>query len=65
MVYGQYKNDYAAEINPDKSNEENILEDMHGSPELQQLNGYTAAFCALGGKSQSKEIVNEYFKRRK
>ena len=65
VVYEKYKNDYAAEKNPEKLTEEDILEDMHGNPELQQLNGYIAAFCALGGKSQSKEIVNQYFKTRK
>ena len=65
VVYERYKNDYAAEKDPDQMTEEDILEDMHRSPELQQLNGYIAAFCALGGKSESKEIVNEYFKRRK
>ena len=65
VVYEKYKNDYAAEKNPEKLTEEDILEDMHGNPELQQLNDYIATFCALGGKSQSQEIVNEYFKTRK
>ena len=64
-VYEKYKNDYAAPNNPEKLSEEEILEQMHGSPELKKLNEYIASFCALGGKSQSQEIVNEYLKTRK
>jgi hypothetical protein len=38
---------------------------MHGSPELKGLDEYIASFCALGGKSQAQEIVNEHLKTRK
>ena len=44
---------------------EKILEQMYGSPELKELDEYTASFCALGGKSQSQQIVNEHLKTRK
>ena len=64
-VYEKDKNDYAAEKDPENKTYEDILEDEHVTPELQQLNYYIAAYCALGGKSQSQEIVNEYFKTRK
>ena len=64
-IYEKFKNDYAAEKDFNKWTEEEILEEMHRSPELKELDSYIASFCALGGKSQSHEIVNEYFKRRK
>ena len=64
-LYEKYKNDYAATKAPEELTEEEILEDMHGSPELKGLDEYIAAFCALGGKSQSQQIVNEYLKTRK
>ena len=38
---------------------------MHGSPELKELDEYVASFCALGGKSESQQIVNEHLKTRK
>jgi len=34
-------------------------------PELKGLDEYIASFCALGGKSQGQEIVNEHLKTRK
>ena len=61
-IYEKFKNDYAAEKDFDKLTEEEILEEMHRSPELQELDSYIASFCALGGISQSHEIVSEYFK---
>ena len=64
-VYEKYKNDYAATKKPEELTEEEILEQMHGSPELKELDEYIASFCALGNKSQSQEIVNEYLKTRK
>ena len=64
-VYEKYKNEYALTKKPEELTEEEILEDMHGSPELKGLDEYIAAFCAVGGKSQSQQIVNEYLKTRK
>ena len=64
-IYEKFKNDYAAEKDFNKWTEEEILEEMHRSPELKELDSYIASFCALGGKSQSYAIVNEYFKTRK
>ena len=64
-VYEKYKNDYVATKKPEELSEEEIIEDIHGSPELKELDEYIASFCALGGKSQSQEIVNEYLKTRK
>ena len=64
-VYEKYKNDYVATKKPEELSEEEILEDMHGSPELKELDEYIASFCALGGKSQSQQIVNEHLKTRK
>ena len=64
-VYEKYKNDYAATKKPEELTEEEILQDMHGSPELKGLDGYIASFCAIGGKSQSQQIVNEHLKTRK
>ena len=64
-VYEKYKNEYALTKKPEELTEEEILEDMHGSPELKGLDEYIAAFCAVGGKSQSQQIVSEYLKTRK
>ena len=64
-MYEKYKSDYTAPKNPEKLSEEEILEDMHGSPELKGLDEFIASFCRLGGKSQSQQIVNEYLKTRK
>ena len=64
-VYEKYKNDYAATKVPEELTEEEILDDMHGSPELKGLDEYIASFCAIGGKSQSQQIVNEYLKTSK
>jgi len=64
-VYEKYKNDYVATKKPEELSEEEILEDMHGNPELKELDEYIASFCALGGKSQSQQIVNEHLKTRK
>ena len=64
-VYEKYKNEYALTKKPEELTEEEILEDMHGSPELKGLDEYIATFCAVGGKSQSQQIVSEYLKTRK
>ena len=64
-LYTKFKNDYSAEKDTEKLTEEEVLEVMHGSPELKGLDEYIASFCALGNKSQSQEIVNEYLKTRK
>ena len=65
VLYTKFKNDYSAEKDTEKLTEEEVLDQMHGSPELKGLNEYIASFCALGNKSQSQEIVNEYLKTRK
>jgi len=57
-LYNKFKNDYSAEKDTEKLTEEEVLEQMHGSPELKGLDEYIASFCALGNKSQSQEIVN-------
>ena len=64
-LYNKFKNDYSAEKNVEKLTEEEVLDQMHGSPELKGLDEYIASFCALGNKSQSQEIVNEHLKTRK
>ena len=64
-VYEKYKNDYAATKKPEELTEEEILQDMHGSPELKGLDEYIVSFCALGKKSQSQEIIKEHLKTRK
>ena len=64
-MYEKYKNEYALTKKPEELTEEEILEDMHGSPELKGLDEYIASFCAIGGKSESQQIVTEYFKTRK
>ena len=64
-MYEKYKNDYALTKKPEELTEEEILEDMHGSPELKGLDEYIASFCAIGGKSESQQIVSEYLKTRK
>ena len=64
-LYNKFKNDYSAEKDTEKLTEEEVLEQMHGSPELKGLDEYIASFCALGGKSQSQQIVNEHLKTRK
>ena len=64
-VYEKYKNDYAATKKPEELTEEEILQDMHGSPELKGLDEYIASFCALENKSQSQEIIKKHLKTRK
>jgi transcriptional regulator with XRE-family HTH domain len=64
-LYNKFKNDYSAEKDAEKLTEEEFLDQMHGSPELKGLDEYIASFCALGGKSQAQEIVNEHLKTRK
>ena len=64
-MYEKYKNDYAATKKPEELTEEEILQDMHGSPELKGLDEYIASFCALGKKSQSQEIIKKHLKTRK
>jgi len=64
-LYNKFKNDYSAEKDTEKITEEEILDQMHGSPELKGLDEYIVSFCALRNKSQSKEIINEHLKTRK
>ena len=64
-LYNKFKNDYSAEKDTEKLTEEEVLEQMHGSPELKGLDEYIACFCALGNKSQSQEIIKEHLKTRK
>jgi hypothetical protein len=64
-LYNKFKNDYSAEKDTEKLTEEEVLDQMHGSPELKGLNEYIASFCALGKKSQSQEIIKKHLKTRK
>ena len=64
-LYNKFKNDYSAEKDTEKLTEEEVLDQMHGSPELKGLNEYIASFCALGNKSQSQEIIKNHLKTRK
>ena len=64
-LYNKFKNDYSAEKDTEKLTEEEVLDQMHGSPELKGLDEYIASFCALGNKSQSQEIIKEHLKPRK
>ena len=65
VLYTKFKNDYSAEKDTEKLTEEEILDQMHGSPELKGLDEYIASFCALGNKSQSQEIIKKHLKTRK
>ena len=64
-LYNKFKNDYSAEKDTEKLTEEEVLDQMHGSPELKGLDEYITSFCALRNKSQSREIINEHLKTRK
>ena len=64
-LYNKFKNDYSAEKDTEKLTEEEVLEQMHGSPELKGLDEYIASFCVLGNKSQSQEIIKNHLKTRK
>jgi len=64
-LYNKFKNDYSAEKDTETLTEEEVLEQMHGSPELKGLDEYIASFCALGNKSQSQEIIKKHLKTRK
>ena len=64
-LYNKFKNDYSAEKDAEKLTEEEVLEQMHGSPELKGLDEYIASFCVLGKKSQSQEIIKKHLKTRK
>ena len=64
-LYNKFKNDYSAENNVEKLTEEEVLDQMHGSPELKGLDEYITSFCALRNKSQSQQIVNEHLNTRK
>jgi len=64
-LYNKFKNDYSAEKNVEKLTEEEVLDQMHGSPELKGLNEYIVSFCTLRNKSQSQQIVNEHLNTRK
>ena len=59
-LYNKFKNDYSAEKDTEKLTEEEVLDQMHGSPELKGLDEYITSFCALRNKSQSQQIVNEH-----
>jgi hypothetical protein len=65
VLYTKFKNDYSAEKDTEKITEEEILDQMHGSPELKGLDEYIASFCALGNKSQSQEIIKNHLKTRR
>jgi len=65
VLYTKFKNDYSAEKDTEKITEKELLDQMHGSPELKGLDEYIASFCALGNKSQSQEIIKEHLKTRK
>ena len=65
VLYTKFKNDYSAEKDTEKLTEEEVLDQMHGSPELKRLDEYIASFCALGNKSQSQEIIKNHLKTRK
>ena len=65
VLYTKFKNDYSAEKDTEKITEKELLDQMHGSPELKGLDEYIASFCALGNKSQSQEIINEHLKTRR
>jgi hypothetical protein len=65
VLYTKFKNDYSAEKDTEKLTEEEVLDQMHGSPELKGLDEYIASFCALGNKSQSQEIIKKHSKTRK
>jgi len=64
-LYNKFKNDYSAEKNVEELTEEEVLDQMHGSPELKGLDEYITSFCALRNKSQSQQIVNEHLNTRK
>ena len=64
VLYTKFKNDYSAEKDTEKLTEEEVLDQMHGSPELKGLDEYIASFCALGNKSQSQEIIKNHLKTR-
>ena len=64
-LYNKFKNDYSAEKDTEKLTEEEVLDQMHGSPELKGLDEYITSFCALRNKSQSQQIVNEHLNTRK
>ena len=64
-LYNKFKNDYSAEKDTEKLTEEEVLDQMHGSPELKGLDEYIASFCALRNKSQSQEIIKNHLKTRK
>jgi hypothetical protein len=64
-LYNKFKNDYSAEKDTEKLTEEEVLDQMHGSPELKGLDEYIASFCALENKSQSQEIIKNHLKTRK
>jgi len=64
-LYNKFKNDYSAEKDAEKLTEEEVLEQMHGSPELKGLDEYITSFCALENKSQSQEIIKKHLKTRK
>ena len=65
VLYTKFKNDYSAEKDTEKITEKELLDQMHGSPELKGLDEYIASFCALGNKSQSQEIIKNHLKTRK
>ena len=65
VLYTKFKNDYSAEKDPKKLTEEEVLDQMHGSPELRELDDHIASFCVLNYKSHSQEIIKEYLNTRR
>ena len=65
VLYTKFKNDYSAEKDTEKLTEEEVLDQMHGSPELKGLDDYIASFCVLDYRSQSQKIIKEYLNTRR
>ena len=65
VLYTKFKNDYSAEKDAKKLTEEEVLDQMWGSPELKKLDEYILSFCVLDYRSQSQEIIKEHLKTRR
>jgi hypothetical protein len=65
VLYTKFKNDYSAELDAKKLTEEEVLDQMHGSPELKKLDEYILSFCVLDYRSQSQEIIKEHLNTRR
>jgi hypothetical protein len=65
VLYTKFKNDYSAEKDAKKLTEEEVLDQMWGSPELKKLDEYILSFCVLDYRSQSQEIIKEHLNTRR